>query len=394
MAPLEGVRIIAVEVYGAGPYGSTFLADLGAEVIKIEHRQSGGDVSRVVGPHFLGGQDSHFFQTFNRNKKSLALDLKHPLGQQVLHKLAATADGLMGNLRGDQPEKLGLTYDRLKSANQKLVCAHLSAYGRDSGRKSWPGYDYLMQSEAGHLAFTGEPDGPPARMGLSVVDYAGGLVCALGLLASILEARRSGRGRDLDVSLFDCAMHYLSYPAAWYLNEGTKTERLPRSAHPSIAPSQLFRTRDGWIFIMAQTQRFWELLCEKLGRPELVTSPEFVDMASRRRNLARLTQVLDIEFGRKTTREWVSLLGGTVPCGPVNDLAQALDNPFFRERGGVQSFDHPGRRGFKLVANPIRIGEPLPSRPAPKLGQDTEEILRELGFDKKEIEQMRKAGAI
>jgi crotonobetainyl-CoA:carnitine CoA-transferase CaiB-like acyl-CoA transferase len=388
MAPLEGVRVIAIEVYGAGPFGSAHLADLGAEVIKIEQRPA-GDVSRGVGPHFLGAGDGHFFQSLNRNKKSLALDLKHPRGQEVLQRLAATADGVMSNLRGDQPEKLGFTYARLSAANPGIVCAHLSAYGRDGARKSWPGYDYLMQAEAGWLSLTGEPDGPPARMGLSVVDYSTGTTCALALLACILEARRTGRGRDVDVSLSDVAMHQLNYPAAWYLNEGEVTGRAPRSAHPFIAPSQLYRTRDGWIFIMAQTQRFWELLCEKLGRPDLSSSPAFRDMASRRKNRDRLTRDLDEEFSKETTEHWLKHLSGAVPCGPVYDLAQALDNPYFRERRGVQVFDHPERPGFKLVASPFRIGEPLPARPAPGLGQHTEELLEDLGFTAPEITNLK-----
>lgn len=392
MLPLAGVRVLAVEVYGAGPFGTAHLADLGAEVIKIEQRAGGGDVSRAVGPYFLGSDDGHFFQSLNRNKKSLTLDLKHPRGREVLMRLVATADGLMGNLRGDQPEKLGITYRDLAPANSRIVCAHLSAYGRDGARKSWPGYDYLMQGEAGWLSLTGEPDGPPARMGLSVVDYSTGTTCALALLAGILEARRTGRGRDLDVSLYDVAMHQLNYPAAWYLNEKLVTGRAPRSAHPFIAPSQLYRTRDGWIFVMAQTQRFWELLCDELGRADLKRT--YPDFAARREHRDELTRILDAEFSKQTTEQWLRQLRGTVPCGPVYDMAQALENPYFLERGGVQAFDHPDRPGFKLVASPFRIDEPLPARPAPKLGQHTAELLRELGYGEAEIGELRASGAL
>ncbi len=394
MAPLEGVRILAVEVYGAGPFGTAHLADLGAEVIKIEQRQGGGDVSRAVGPYLLGEGDSEFFQSLNRNKKSLTLNLKDPRGREVFHKLVATADGLMGNLRGDQPEKLGMTYQELSTVNAKIVCAHLSAYGRDGARKHWPGYDYLMQAEAGWLSVTGEPDGPPARMGLSVVDYSTGTTCALALLAGILEARRTGKGRDIDVSLYDVAMHQLNYPAAWYLNEGLVTGRAPRSAHPTIAPSQLYRTKDSWIFIMAQTQRFWELLCDRLGRSDLAGRPEFHDMAARRVNRDSLSEILDQEFSRCTTAEWIEAFAGTIPCGPVYDMAQALENPYFLGRGGVQVFDHPDRPGFKLVASPFRIGEPLPARPAPKLGQHTDELLRELGYNDREIQNLKQARTV
>ncbi len=391
MLPLAGVRIIAVEVYGAGPFGSAHLADLGAEVIKVEPR-AGGDVSRAVGPFFLGQDDSVFFQSLNRNKKSLTLDLKHPRGKEILAKLAATADGLISNLRGDQPEKLGLTHAALAKANPKLVCAHLSAYGRDGSRKSWPGYDYLMQGEAGFLSLTGEPEGPPARMGLSIVDYATGTMCALALLAGILEARKTGKGRDLDVSLYDVAMHLLNYPAAWYLNDGLVTERVARSAHPFIAPSQLYRTQDGWIFVMAQTQRFWEMLADALGRGDL--KAQYPDFAARREHRDALTKALDAEFSKQTTEAWLAKLRGTIPCGPVYDLPQALDNPYFLERGGVQVFDHPDKPGFKLVASPFRLGEPLPARPAPKLGEHTEALLEELGYGKAEIARLKTQGAV
>jgi crotonobetainyl-CoA:carnitine CoA-transferase CaiB-like acyl-CoA transferase len=391
MLPLAGVRILAVEVYGAGPFGSTHLADLGAEVIKIEPRE-GGDVSRSVGPFFLGEDDSVFFQSLNRNKKSLTLDLKHPEGREVLEKLAATADGLLSNLRGDQPEKLRLRHADLAHANPKLVCAHLSAYGRDGSRKSWPGYDYLMQGEAGFLGLSGEPDGPPARMGLSIVDYSTGTTCALGLLAGILEARRTGKGRDLDVSLYDVAMHLLNYPAAWYLNNGLVTERLARSAHPFIAPSQLYRTKDGWIFVMAQTQRFWEVLAGALGRGDL--KAQYPNFEARREHRDELTKILDAEFGRRTTEEWLSSLRGTVPCGPVYDLPQALENPYFLERGGVQVFDHPDKPGFKLVASPFRLDEPLPAKPAPKLGEHSEALLKELGYAEVEIARLKAQGAV
>jgi len=391
MLPLAGLRVLAVEVYGAGPFGTTHLADLGAEVIKIEPRE-GGDVSRAVGPYFLGEDDSVFFQSLNRNKKSLTLDLKHPKGREVLDRLAATADGLLSNLRGDQPEKLRIRHADLAHANPKLVCAHLSAYGRDGARKSWPGYDYLMQGEAGFLGLSGEPGGPPARMGLSIVDYATGTMCALGLLAGILEARRTGRGRDLDASLYDVAMHLLSYPAAWYLNHGLVTERVARSAHPFIVPSQLYRTKDGWIFVMAQTQRFWALLAGALERADL--GAKYPDFESRREHRDELTAILDAEFSKRTTDDWLGRLRGTVPCGPVYDLPQALENPYFLERGGVQVFDHPDKPGLKLVASPFRLGEPLPANPAPKLGEHTEALLSELGYGEAEIGALKASGAV
>ena len=224
--PLTGVRILTFENFGAGPFGSMYLADLGAEVIKIENRAQGGDATRRMGPYFLGSEDSHFFQTFNLNKKSVALNLKTTDGQAIFRKLVAKSDAVLNNLRGDQPEKLGLTYEALKASNPKIVCAHLSAYGRDNERKAWPGYDYLMQAEAGYLHLTGEPGSPPARMGLSIIDFMTGITTALALVSALFGTSRSGVGRDLDVSLFDVALHQLSYPGNWYLNEGMSEEQI------------------------------------------------------------------------------------------------------------------------------------------------------------------------
>ncbi|MGH6898591.1 MAG: CaiB/BaiF CoA transferase family protein [Geminicoccaceae bacterium] len=392
--PLEGLRIVAVEQYGAGPYGSGHLADMGAEVIKIEQRGSGGDMARGVGPYFLGPHDSEFFQTFNRNKRSLTLDLKHARGREVLEKLVATADGLFGNMRGDQPEKLRLRYDDLKRINPRIVCAHLSAYGCEGSRRGWPGYDYLVQAECGFLSLTGEPDGPPARFGLSMVDYMTGMTAAFALMCGLHAARASGIGRDVEVSLYDVAMHQLSYPATWYLNEGLLTTRVARSAHPYLAPSQLYRTKDGWIFFMCQTQRFWELLCDKIGRPELTQEPAFRDQAARHAHRDQLTEVLDAALSAKTTAEWLEVLRGEVPCAPVNDLRRALESPFLAERAGVQSIDHPDKPDLKLLASPIRTAADVPSRPAPKLGQDTDALLEELGYDPAEIEDLRRDGVV
>ena len=350
--PLAGLRILAVEQYGAGPYGSTHLADMGAEVIKLEHRPSGGDMSRGVGPYFLGAYDSHFYQSLNRNKKSLTLDLKHAKGREVLEKLVATADGLFGNLRGDQPEKLRLRYADLAPINPKIVCAHLSAYGNSGSRKGWPGYDFLVQAECGFLSLTGEPGGPPARIGLSMVDFTTGMTTAFALMCGLHAARASGIGRDVEVSLFDVALHQLSYPAAWYLNEGLVTTRMPRSAHPYLVPSQLYRTKDGWIFFMCQTQRFWELLCERIGCPDLIDDPHYRDQAARHAHRDRLTEVLDEALSGRTTAEWLEALGGAVPCAPVYDLKEALDNPFVAEREGVQVFDHPDQARLQAGGEP------------------------------------------
>jgi succinate--hydroxymethylglutarate CoA-transferase len=393
--PLDGVRVLAVEQYGAGPFGTMFLADQGAEVIKIENPNDGGDMSRSVGPHYFGPGDSQFFHSFNRNKKSLTLDLARPEGQAVLHDLARTADALASNLRGDVPVKLGLVYDRLKAVNPKIVCAHLSAYGRSGPRADWPGFDYLMQAEAGYFSLTGEPGAPPARFGLSIVDLMTGLGLAYALLAALTSARATGAGRDIDVSLFDMALHNTAYLATWYLNEGVVTGRLPRSAHPALTPCQLYRTRDGWIYLMCNKEKFWPALCKKLARTEWIEDARFRRFPERLQHRDLLTELLDGELARRTTAEWLAHFAGAVPAAPILDLAQALENPFVRDHGRLQTLARSGEGSYRMVAPPVRCeGEPAPARPAPGLGEHTEALLRELGYDAARITKLRDAKVV
>lgn len=377
--PLEGVRVVAVEQYGAGPYGTQLLSELGAEVIKIEAVSMGGDVSRATGPFFLGQNDSHFFQTFSRGKKSVTIELKTPEGRAAFDRLVATADAVVNNLRGDQPAKLKIAYDDLKAIKPSIVCGHLSAYGRDNSRKTWPGYDYLMQAEAGFMSLTGEPDGPPIRFGLSMVDFMTGSVFALGVVSAILGARRTGVGCDVDVSLFDVALHQTSYPATWAMNEGYEIERMPRAAHPSIAPSQLVRTADGWAMLMCQTPKFWDAFCAVAERPDLKADPRFADIPTRRANIEALTDALDAVMQTKTTDEWLVLLGGQVPFAPVRGLKEALDNPYVAEVGMRDVVEHPERPGgLHLLACPIKIdGKRAPGLRAPRMGEHNAELLDE-----------------
>lgn len=387
---LSGLRVIAVEQYGAGPYGSMQLADLGAEIIKIENPADGGDMARRVGPFFLSPDDSQFFHSFNRNKKSVTLDLKQLGARKVLHALAARSDALFDNLRGDLPAKLGLTCADLAPANGKIVCAHLSAYGRDGPRAHWPGYDYLMQAEAGYLSLTGEPDGPPARMGLSIVDLMTGLFAAFALVSGVLAARQTGQGRDLDVSLFDAALQNLAYLATWYLNAGHVQAREPRSAHPSLVPSQLYRTRDGFIFIMCNKEKFWPILCERIARTEWAEDPRFRRFKDRLEHRDLVNRLLDDALSQRTTGEWLEVFAGLVPAAPVNDLKAALDNPFVAERGRIRDYGP-----VRMVAGPvIDSTAAAPHDPAPALGADTDAVLAECGFSAAEIGELRADGVI
>ena len=377
--PLGGVRVLTVEQYGAGPFGTQYLADQGAEVIKIESPSMGGDYARAVGPHFFTDEHSQFFHSFNRNKKSLSLDISKPEGKEVFHELVATADAVTSNARGDVPARLGITYEELGAVNPKIVCAHLSAYGREGSRANWPGFDYLMQAETGYFALTGEPDSPPTRMGLSIVDLMTGLGLAYSVAIGVLSARETGMGRDMDISLFDTALFNLCYPGTWYLNAGVNQQREPRSGHPSLVPCALYTTKDGWIYIMCNKEKFWPALCDAIDRPEWADDPRFATFAERLGNRMLLQDLLDAELSHKSTAEWLEIFAGSVPAAPLNDVKSALDNPFVAERGLIQTLDLKGHGDIRLIDTPIKSGVSTPSKPAPTLGEQTDELLDEIG---------------
>jgi crotonobetainyl-CoA:carnitine CoA-transferase CaiB-like acyl-CoA transferase len=360
MKPLGGTRIIAVEHFGAGPYGTMFLASLGAEVLRIEN-PDGGDPGRRVGPHLLGDNDSQYFQSWNLGKRSVSLDLKKD--RQSFENLVRDADAVMNNLRGDLPAKLGLDYRALRKLKPSIVCVHLSAYGRDNERAAWPGYDYLMQAEAGLMSLTGEPGGPPARFGTSIIDCMTGMTAAASLLACLLRARSTGKGCDVDTSLFDVALHQLGYAGTWYLNEGHLSGQTPRSAHASLTPVQTFPTADGWIFVMCMHDRFWAVLKQLLS---LADDGRFHTKEARLENRKALTAVLDSEFRKNDTSYWLKHLAGKVPVAPVNDLRQALENPFLAATGMVRTAPHPEKSDLKVLATPVKIDG---VRPDPEICQ-------------------------
>lgn len=390
--PLKGLTILVVESFGAGPYGSMMLADLGATVIKVENRKSGGDPSRSMGPYFLGEHDSQYFVCLNLNKKSICLDLTTPLGKEAFLRLVGRADAVMNNLRGDGAEKLGLNYDALKAHNPRIVCCHISAYGRDNERKAWPGYDYLMQAEAGFMHLTGEPGDVPSRVGVSMIDFMTGTMAALGLVSAILKARETGTGRDVDTCLFDVALHQLSYTGTWQLNEDVRFERQPRSAHSSAVPVQIFPTEDGWLFIMCMTEGFWKELLRAVNREDLAADDRFRTMALRRENKAALISILDDVLVKNTNGYWLERLRPGVPVAPVFDLTQALGSAFPESTGMIRKIAHPNRPDLRVFGSPMKLdGERLESRAPSALGADTKAVLREAGFTNFEIEQLESA---
>ncbi|MHB1567661.1 MAG: CaiB/BaiF CoA transferase family protein [Solirubrobacteraceae bacterium] len=394
--PLQDVRVVSVEQFGAGPWATMQLADLGAEVIKIEDPRVGGDVGRYV-PPFAEGEDSLFFETFNRNKQSISLDLRHPLGRPVLEDLVRNSDAVFSNLRGDGPAKLGLRYQDLRDINPMIVCCSLSGFGMTGPRAREGGYDYVIQGLAGWMSLTGEPGGPPTKSGLSLVDLSAGFVAALALVAGVWQARRDGAGCDCDISLFETALAELMYVGTWAATRGHEVVRQRNSAHPSIVPFQNFQTADGWIVVACPKEHFWRTLCDALERPELADDPDYESFEARDRNRDALLAILEHDFARLSTADWLArLMPLGIPCGPVNDVAAALDDPQARARDAVLELSHPRFGSVRTVASPLRVGaerrEPVR---APSRGEQTEACLRSVcGYTGAQLAQLQHSGAL
>ena len=382
--------MIAVEQYGAGPFGSMQLADLGAEVIKIEDPSTGGDVGRYV-PPFQQEEDSLFFETFNRNKRSLSLDISSAAGRRVFEDLVRVSDVVYSNLRGDVPERLRLRYEDLKHLNPKIVCCSLSGFGMTGPRRAEPGYDYILQGLAGWMSLTGEPDGPPAKSGLSLVDYCGGLVAAISVVSGIHAARRDGSGMDCDISLYDVAITMLTYPATWYLNGGFEPVRTARSAHPSLVPFQNFQTSDGWLVVGCAKEKFWKRLTDVIGRTELADDSRFKTFDDRRVNAAELQKILDEIFLTDTTSSWIARLAAAgVPCGPINTVAEALAEPHTEARDLIIETEHPRFGKVRQPGSPVRVGRRRSqNRRAPLRNEDADYVFRELlGYDDAKVAEL------
>jgi crotonobetainyl-CoA:carnitine CoA-transferase CaiB-like acyl-CoA transferase len=394
MKPLDDIRILAIEQFVAGPFATLHLADLGAEVIKIEDPATHGDVGRRIAP-MRGDGDSVYFQTFNRGKSSIGLDLGTAAGRAVFTGLVAVSDVVFSNLRADAQEKLCLRYPDLAVHNPRIVCVNLSAFGRGA-REAEPGYDYVLQAESGWMDLTGEPDGPPAKSGLSLVDHIGGLVSALSILAAVHAARRSGRGCDCDLSLYDAAISMLSYPAAWYLNGGIEPTRTRHSAHPSIVPFGAFPALDGWLVVTCAKEHFWRQFATAIGRPDLAEDPRFADMDARHRNRDALTAAIDAVFASAPAEHWVKQLRDHgVPCAPVRTVSEALADPFCDARGMLIDCAHPHWGRLRLPATAARVGDlPMPAEPGPRFAADTPRLLRTLlGISGDRLAELRAAGA-
>jgi crotonobetainyl-CoA:carnitine CoA-transferase CaiB-like acyl-CoA transferase len=391
--PLADVTIVAIEQYGAGPWGSVHLADLGADVIKIEDPRSRGDVGRYV-PPFQEGEDSLFFETFCHNKRSVSLDLTHPEARPVLERLVASADAVYSNLRGDGPEKLRIRYEDLEAVNPAIVCCSLTGFGMTGPRAAEGGYDYILQGYAGWMSLTGEPDGPPTKTGLSLVDMATGYAAALALMCGLWGARRDGIGCDCDISLFETAMNLNMYVSTWHLTTGWEPTRTPSSSHPSIVPFQNFATADGWIVVACAKDKFFDLLCGALGLGWMPADPRFASMAARLEHREACVAELGAVLETDSSASWLDRLRAAgVPCGPVNDMAGAVSDPQTVARDLIAETEHPVLGTVRQIRSPLRVdGRLTELRPAPRRGEHTREVLLASGYDDADVDRLAAAG--
>lgn len=368
--PLAGIRILEVGHMLAGPYCGMLLADLGAEVIKIEPAE--GDIARCISPHWIGEHNA-YFASLNRNKKSVVLDLASSGGQQALRALAASAHAIIVNLRPAAIKKLNLTYDALKVWNPKLVCVALTGYGLDNPYSESPAYDYVIQALTGIMMLTGDPEGPPTKTGYSAVDNSAGIMGALGLLAKIIEAK----GGQVDIAMYDVMLSQLNYLAGAWLNAGERAQRFARSAHPYIVPAQIFATGDGWLALFITHDQFWRSFCTEVGRPDWLVDERFATMTARRQNRHAVVSALSNLLAGAETKHWVGRLTplGVVAAG-VDTMEAALSSGISRAREMVVSIA-TNSGPIQAVGNPIKIvGETARYMPPPLLGEHNEELLR------------------
>src|SRR5690606_24125961 len=369
--PLEGIRVLEVGHMLMGPYCGLLLADLGAEVIKIE--PAAGDIGRSISPHRVGPHNA-YFASLNRNKKSVVLDLASEPGQEALGALARDAHALVTNLRPSAIRKLGLTYDSLKRFNPRLVCVALTGYGLESPLAEQPAYDYVIQALTGVMALTGDPDSPPTKAGDSAVDNSAGIMGAVGLLAKLVQ----GQGGQVDIAMYDVMLSQLNYLAAAWLNAAEPAARQPLSAHPYIVPAQLFRTRDGWLALFITHDEFWRRFANAAGHAEWIADKRFATMAARRENRAEVLAAVAEALAPETSAAWVARLAplGIVVSG-VQTLEQALASEQARARGMVAEIPTP-EGPLRVVGNPIRIpGVAERLEPPPVLGADQRLVERE-----------------
>lgn len=391
--PLAGCRVVDVSHVLAGPFCAMLLGDMGAEVIKVE--PPGGDQARRLGPSFLNGQSSIYLSA-NRNKQSLALDLKQPEGLEILLKLVDTADVFVESFRPGVAERLGLGYEALSSRNPRLIYCSVSGYGLQGPDMQRPATDMALQAYGGLMSVTGHPDRGPAKVGAFPADISAALMAFSSVLLALLERHQSGRGQHISISLLSAVMTLQTAGITDYLISGQLPER-PGSKSPHAAPAQVFATADGHILVVAVNQRMWERICDVIGRPDLTTDPRFTDNESRLANSDALAGIIEEQLSQATTGEWVQKFSAAgVICSPVQNYEQLVNSPQVAANHLLWGLEHPAIGAYRTMGFPIRMSRVTPVEPSPPplVGEHTEAILKRLGLDDGKIQDLLARGVV
>lgn len=394
--PLNGIRVLDATWVLAGPYCTMLLCDLGAEVLKVE-RPNVGDTVRGTGP-FINGQ-SIYFASLNRGKKSVTIDLDSPQGKELFLKLAEHSDVLVENFLPGVMDRLGLDYEALRARNPRLIYATISGFGHSVPHRNRPALDVVIQGLSGMMSITGHPDGPPMRTGMSLGDIAAGAFAAIGILAALQERERSGLGQLLDLSMLDVQAALLENAYVRYLNTGEVAQRLG-TRHPLFTPFQAFETADGYVVVamVGGLKDQWPLFCAAIDRVDLIYDERFQDGNTRTAHYAELEPILADAMRQRTTAEWIAELAAMdIPCGPINDVAEAVALPHFALRDMIVSVDDPVAGPLRLVGTPFKLSRTPPAidQPAPQMGEHTDAVLASmLGLDDDEIAALREEGVI
>ncbi|HUJ88000.1 MAG TPA: CoA transferase [Burkholderiales bacterium] len=393
MGPLAGVKVIELAQIMAGPTCGMLLADMGADVIKIERIPGGDDTRRMNRPEING--ESAAFMAVNRNKRGIALNLKLPAAREALKRMVAQCDVLTENYRQGTMEKLGLGYDALMQVNPGLIYCSISGYGRSGPYADKGGFDLIAQGMSGLMAITGEPGGEPVKAGSPICDINAGILGALGIVSAYVHRLKSGHGQLVDTSLFEAGIQQTYWQAAIYFATG-RSPGPSGSAHVLSAPYQAFRARDGWLTIGGANQANWERLARVLGAPEWLADERFGTNAERMKNLGALVRLINAKLAHKTMREWIGLLEAEgVPCGPINSIGDMVADPQALAREMVVELEHPRAGRTRALGLPIKFSATpgRVARPAPCFGEHTREVLGEFGFSAPEIGALLASGA-
>ena len=395
MKPLDGVRVADLSRVVSGPFCTMMLADMGADVIKIEE-PGRGDEARAFGPRFQGGE-SPYYLSVNRNKRSCTVDLKHDDGKDILRRLVDRSDVLIENFPPGAMDRLGFDYETVAAANPRLVYCSISGFGETGPDAGRPGYDLIVQGESGLMDLTGPSDGPPSRIGTSIADLTSGSMATQGILLALYARERTGRGQRVTVAMLDAMASLLTYNAGSYFASGESPTRRGNT-HPSVVPYQTLRARDGWMNLGVANDSLWRRYCDAIGRPDLRDDPRYATVAGRVDHRDEIVPIVETLTATRTVADWMEILGAAgVPCGRIRTVAEVCTHPQLTEREKIVTRPHPSAGTVTTVGLPIDLSDTPGAieRAAPLLGEHTDEVLRDvLDYTAEEISRFRAAGAI